>query len=373
VEDPIASTKPDRFWRGRRGFVLLTALVFLTVIMILGASMISQTIQELNTASRIKRDTQALNIAEAGVDYAAWRLYKAQVDGGVASLPATYTRSSIGGGSFSATVSAHPTYADTVVIASTGTVTGYTAEVKVVGQFLKTEITGQNQVFDYALFSNSDITMNGTFDVYGNTFANGSTTVQGAARIHGNASGVGVINGASKITGTVAAGQPRVGMPTVDLSYYKALAKLDATYYGSETSVPNPIGFGPNGVVYVEGDLHINGQFSGKGVVVASGRITINGQATLVNPATDSFALISPTSVRINGGAKVDGWIYSHSVTNDATFTGTGTSTMVGGIAADIIKNNGTCTVTFKTPWGELPGAEHAPRQFDAVSWRRVK
>jgi hypothetical protein len=373
VQIPVTNAERNPPWRGRRGFVLLTALVFLTVILMLGTSMISQTVQELSTASRIKRDTAALNIAEAGIDYACWRLYKGQVDGVAVALPVTYTRSNIGGGSFSVRASVHPTYADAIVLDSTGTVQGYTAEAKVVGEYLKSEITGQNMVFDYALFSNTDINMTGTFDVYGNTFANGSTTLKGAAKIHGNASGVGKISGGNSITGTASSGKPKVGMPTIDLAYYKAIAKANFTYYTSESGVPNPIVFGTGGVIYVEGPLHINGQFSGKGVVVATGAITINGQATLKNPATDSFALISPTSIKISGGATVQGWVYSHSVTNNATFTGTGNSTVTGGIAADIITNSGTCTVTYKVPSGELPGANHSPQQFDAVSWRRVR
>ena len=137
--------------RGRRaGFAFISAVIFLGVVLLLGASMVEQSNQELATASRAKKDTQAFNLAEAGIDYAAWRLY---CDRAGTALPVTWTRTGMGGGDFSVTASQYGASSDTVVLDSTGTAQGYTARVKVVGKFLTQPTGPQSAVFDYGLFS----------------------------------------------------------------------------------------------------------------------------------------------------------------------------------------------------------------------------
>jgi len=111
-------------------------------------------------------------------------------------------------------------------------------------------------------------------------------------------------------------------------------------------------------------------------MIVATGKVSINGNAKLVNPNSgDSFAIIAGGGVSINGNSTVQGWIYTHSVTNSDSFSGNGNATITGGIAADIISVNGNMTLIYKKPADalDLPGATAAPAQFGQISWRRVK
>src|SRR4030042_824161 len=82
------------------GFALVSAMIFLVVLLIVGASLVQTSSQELQTASRVRKETRALNLAEAGVDYAAWKLYYNPTT----ALPVTWTRSDLATGS----VSGHP-------------------------------------------------------------------------------------------------------------------------------------------------------------------------------------------------------------------------------------------------------------------------
>jgi cytoskeletal protein CcmA (bactofilin family) len=358
---------------GDEGFALIAAIIFLFVVLMIGSSMISQAVQELSTAGRAKKETVAFNLAEAGIDYAAWKLYN---DGG-SGLPKTWTQSGLGSGSFSVTAQNWNGLATTVLLISTGTSQGWTSEVKVVGKFLSAGGGGyqQNAVFNSALFSDSNLSMNGNFSVTGDTFSNGNTTMNGNASISGDVGSVGTIktNGNSHIGGTRKPGSAKVAMPVIDIAHYKSVATQT---YASGKSFNGNITL--NGVVFVNGDCSVNGNFSGKGMIVASGKVTLNGNARLVNPnGGDSFAVVAGKGVKMNGNFTIEGWIYTHSadIASPDTFSGNGNATITGGIAADVVTVNGNFNVIYKRPSGDvdLPGSAAAPAQFDAVSWRRVR
>ncbi len=354
-------------WSGRedRGFALIAAIVFLFVVLMIGSSMISQAVQELNTASRAKKETLAFNLAEAGIDYAAWKLYN---DGG-SGLPKTWTQSDLAGGSFSVTAQNWNGSATTILLTSTGTSQSWTSEVKVVGKFLNNGVSDQNAVFDHAVFSNSDMTMSGSFDITGDAHANGNITLKGSPTVDGDVSAMGKINnqGSPNISGSLLQNQPRISMPAIDLAHYRAEATTILTGDQSFTGTTNL-----SGITYVEGNATINSNFSGKGVIVVTGSVRINGNA-LLTQASDEFALVCAGGVRVNGNCRIEGWIYAHNVDVPSTFDGNGNAEVIGGVAADIIKATGSLKVEYKAVTVEMPGATVAPAQFDAVSWRRVK
>lgn len=362
--------------RGERGFALIAAIVFLTVMLILGASMVASTVQELHTASKIKKDTQALNLAEAGVDYAAWKVYNIGKDN--LTLPLTYTSSDLGTGSYRVTISQYQGTNDNLVVESTGYVQDttasndnvYQAKVKVVGSFLTTGPTTQNQVFDFGVFSGGPLTMGGSLHVTGTAHANGNIKTNGNPTVTGKVTSSGTkIGSSSNYLGGTEVGVPKIAMPVVDLAYYRAHASQ--IYSHNKAFNEHEV---LDGIAYVDGDCTINSHFSGRGVIVASGRITINGNACLENEATDAFALISATGIKLNGNCTVEGWVYAHNVAATATIDGNGSAVVTGGLAGDTVdKATGNLTVIYKQSDLDLPGGVSAPAQFAAISWRRVK
>jgi len=352
------------------GFALVSAMIFLVVLLIVGASLVQTSMQELKTASRVRKESRALNLAEAGIDYAAWRLYYAPST----PLPVTWTRSDLGTGSFTVTASRYVDLSgnpvpNTVVLQSTGASQGWPSQVKVVGNFLQNPGVN-NPIFDNALFSNSDLSLKGTADITGTVACNGNLGLQGSAQVTGDAQASGGITtkGSSQITGAQAPYAPKVPMPTIDLAYYRSIAT---------TVVSNGYSFNGttalNGVTYVDGDCNVNGTFSGTGIIVARGQVHVNGNATLQDPSSDSLAIVSAGGVTINGTCTVQGFIYTHNLDVPAGFTGNGTADITGGVVADVITCNGTLLVHYKEPTQSLPGATSDPAQFAAISWRRVR
>jgi len=354
--------------RRQGGFAVIASIIFLVVLLLIGSIMVEQAVMELDSAGKARKDTQAFNVAEAGIDYAAWQAYN--IGQSNLTLPTTWTRADLEGGTFSVTASQYQGTNATIILVSTGTSQGHQAVVKVIGAFLPTTLIDQNAVFGYALFSNSDLTLGGTASIDGQVHANGKITVNGSPTVTGDVSAVGTISRTSpNFQGDVTPHSPRTTMPAIDMQYYINHA---TTIYSSSHNFTGSSTL--DGITFVNGDVTINSTFSGKGIIVATGTVTINGNATLENPATDEFAVMSARGVRINGTCTIQGWIYAHNVTVTADFTGNGNATIVGGIAADIVsKSNGTLNITYKEPTVDLPGGQYSPSQLDAVSWRRVR
>jgi len=344
-------------------------MIFLVVLLLLGASLVQTSTQELHVSSRVRKDARALNLAEAGVDYAAWALY----NGAGSSLPVTWSRSNLTGGTFTVTASRYydggSPVPDTVVLESTGVSQGWTSEVKVIGRFLANPGTF-NPVFGHALFSDAELRISGNANVRGNVHSNANVRVDGSADVDGDLSCTGSIKvkGSANITGDTTPGAPQVPMPTIDLEYYESIATTvingDYNFNGNETL---------DGVTFVDGDVTINATFSGQGMIVCSGDVTVNGSATLESLEDDELAIVTAGSVSINGTCRIEGFIYAHSVDFTSGFLGSGTADILGGVVADVVNVTGTLLLEYREPTLPLPGDSSAPAQFAAISWRRVR
>jgi cytoskeletal protein CcmA (bactofilin family)/Tfp pilus assembly protein PilV len=356
----------DLTGRNQGGFALVSAMIFLVILLILGASLVQQAVQETRTASRAKKETRAFNQAEAGIDYAAWRLY---VYDRPASYPVTWSRTDLPEGTFQVTVDRYQGQDDTLVLQSVGTSQGWQSQVKVVGKFLPSDPGENNGIFDNALFSDTNLTLSGNAYVEGSVHTNGNMTLKGSTNVVGDLAAVGSISGKPAVPAPPydrTPGVARVPMPTIDLQYYRSIATTiyngDHTFSGTTTL---------NGVTFVNGAVGLHGQFAGKGIIVATGQVTVNGNCTLADSGAE-FAIVAANNVRVNGTCTIEGFIYAHSV-SVASFLGNGTATIVGGVVADAINVNGTINITYKKPTVELPGADSAPAQFAAISWRRLR
>jgi cytoskeletal protein CcmA (bactofilin family) len=369
----IASVKGFSFptvagFNNRRGNAFLTAMFFLVILLGLGTVFVETSIQEVARASRVRKETRALSLAEGGLDYAVWRIYNENPT----SFPTTYSRTGLPEGEFSAVVSRHYDESGAMVpnsleIISTGTSQGWQAEVKAIGQYMTTT-TNNNSVFDHALFSDSDIYLGGTADIVGDIHSNGNISLSGTPSVDGDGSASGWIKDKKGgITGTKTQYAPKIPMPVVDVQYYRSIA---TTIYSSSQTFSGTTTL--DGVIFVDGDMHISGQVDGDGVFVATGTIHVDGNVTLAN-ADSSFALISTKKIKINGSAEIEGVLYAHNAETPATIDGNGTATITGAVVADLITTNGTLLVTYHTSDQDLPGSESSPIQVDVVSWRRVK
>jgi type II secretory pathway pseudopilin PulG len=370
--------------RGQQGFAFVAALMVMLVVSILIAGVLAMSASSQQLATSRQEFTQALYVAEGGVNalLSQWRANgvnnpPAQPYAGQVALA---DASSVGQYSVTWTVPNTNGIVTATSVGSVnsnlpGTIYNLTRTVKVdldLGTGPSSE-RQQNPVFDSALFSNTDLSMNGNFDITGSTFSNANTSMNGNASVSGDVGSVGTIktNGNSKIGGKWNPGATAIPMPIIDTAHYQNVATQifsNGKNLNGNTAL--------NGVVFVDGDCKINGNFSGVGVIVATGQVTINGNAGLVNPnGGDAFAIIAGGGVKINGNSTVQGWIYTHDVDIQKPdgFSGNGNATIVGGIAADVIRVNGNLKVTYQKPSSglDLPGStgliQPTPR-----SWREI-
>jgi len=369
--------------RGDRGSVFLLAMVSLIALLLLGTSMLETAIQGLSRSSNDQRQQEALCLAESGVDMAITKLYENydSINQALATS-GTYTDTfAMPQGSVTYTVTApYAGIADTCVIVSDSTTwTNRQARVRVVADYM----TNVSRVFEGAIFSDSPLVLNGGGAVYpdadgdgGDIYSNGDITFNGTSfdmTVDGSLYTTGTVNWVpDDVPATsVHQGISPVPMPVIDLAYYESIATSvfngNKTFNGSELN-----GLG-GGVIYVDGNVRISGNYEGQSLIVASGTIRVTGNVQATNPDVDTLVLMSPMSVTIAGNCTVDGLIYAHSVLDDAETTVSGNVTINGAIISDVVRTNGSITVTYNDVWDALPLPGIGKMQWAQISWEHRK
>ncbi|PMP66980.1 MAG: hypothetical protein C0189_04035 [Caldisericum exile] len=270
-----------------------------------------------------------------------------------------------------------------------------------------TQVMPNSAVFNYGIFSGSDIAFNGNAqEVAGNVFANGNIDLgpaKGKIRIAydptyggGTAYAVGQITGKGVAQVGAKPGQNPIEFPMLNTDYYKAFALAFKTgqkpYDGSVSGFPNttdPIvksiivsylgstynstinqiaafyndlsnksglfagldvakwqqlkSYAKNIVYFVEGDVHINGNVKLQGTIVINGNLIINGNSTVDNDG--ALAMLVNGNVELaNGNALLKGIFYT-----TGSFTGGGTFDLYGALVSKGAVNlNGTYNVYYR-------------------------
>ena len=368
--------------RGDRGSVFLLAMVSLIALLLLGTSMLETAIQGLARSSNDRRQQEALCLAESGVDMAITKLYENydSINQALATS-GTYTDTfTLPQGSVTYTVTApYAGIPDTCVIVSDSTTwTNREARVRVVAEYL----TDVSRVFEGAIFSDSPLVLNGAGAVYpdadgtgGKIYANGDITFNGTSFDMTVDGGIYTTGTANWVPDDVPAtsvhqGIAPVAMPIIDIAYYESIAT--ATYTGN-VRFDDADMVGLSGVIFVNGDVRISGNYSGQAVIVATGKISVTGNVTAVSPDVDALVLMSPMAIKIAGNSHVDGLIYAHSVVDEAETTISGSVEINGAIVSDVVRTNGAITVTYSDVWDSLPLPGIGKMQWAQVSWEHHK
>jgi len=248
-------------------------------------------------------------------------------------------------------------------------------------------------VFNYALFSGGDIVFGGSAQtVTGNIHAIGTIDKGNAwkqVRVggNGNAEAEVTIIGEGIVTGEEVANAAPVPFPALNVAAYKKLADAfrggQPPYDGSLGNFPNtsdPLVMAviqsylgapdssstlanissfyadlkaktgafagltvpqwqnllnnANAIVYyVEGDVHIKGQFKCIGTLVINGDLKINGNSQIGDPDSCESALLVKGDVHANGTATINGLLYT-----DKSILGNGTFNCKGSIVARCVE-----------------------------------
>jgi hypothetical protein len=371
------------FLASRRGSVFLLAMAALITLMLLGTSLIQTSVQGLSFASKDRRHMEAFCLAESGVDMAITKLYE-DYDGINAALATSGTYSdtfSLAQGDVSYTVTTpYQGIANSCLIVSDSTTwAGKRVRIRVVASY---EVD-PSRVFEGAIFCDSPLTFNGAGGVYPDADGTGGDIyAHGDIVFSGTSFGMSE-DGSIYTTGTtnwVPAGVPSthvheniasLQMPVIDLDYYESIATSVITPTGKFATLDEDDLSGISGVIFVKGDLHISGNYTGQAVIVATGSITVTGTVETSNPDTDTLALLSPKSIKINGNSTVHGLIYAHSVVDDAETTLGGNITVYGAIVSDVVRTNGGIEVYYRDVWKGLPLPGVGKTQWAPISWEQ--
>jgi cytoskeletal protein CcmA (bactofilin family) len=211
--------------------------------------------------------------------------------------------------------------------------------------------------FNYAVFSNTNLIINGTEKIQGSVHSNGQLTINGSLTITQAAEGAkGVtINGTNNlgsvgadtvkdisVTGTNTIGSEYAGVTNIAMPDYSSQIKATAatTYNNSQTFNGN---LSITGNMYVNGSVTINGQITQTGCILATGSITVNGTST-ISGSNQVFLYSSGGSITINGqngfGSGTSS-VICYAPSSSGSITVNGVNTINGDVIGNSITING--------------------------------
>lgn len=374
------------FRRESGGSVFLLAMVALVCLLFLGTSLVQVAIQGLATASRQQKRSDALALAEAGVDMALAKLYD-NYNNANTTLESTgiYTDSfTLGDGTVDYVVTApFAGIPRSCTIRSTSmTRTNQSETIRLVAIYLD----DVDRVFQGAIFCDSNLDLSGGGAVLpdengvgGTIYANGDINfdTQGNQSFEMDPAGEIYCTGTTNFVPTgvlpenVHENIAPLPMPTIDLQYYRDNA---TTYFSSGQTFNSPDLTSYGSIIYVNGNVSLSGTYSGQAVLVAAGRITVTGSLMPADATTDAIALVSPKGVKIRGGenTEVHGLIYSHGLTVEADVTVGGSPTIYGAVVADVVRCTGSMIVQYDDVWGGLDVPGKGKSQWAQISWEEL-
>ncbi len=294
------------------GFVLLVGILVVTVIIIFSAGQFGRVANFVRQGSNKVVQQQAVNLAEAGVDYAIWQLNENAGNWFGSGVEITVGTT----GTFFVTVTNESANIKNVV--ATGYVPNSTSPRQ--KSTVKTQVVIDTETisFNYAVqVGNGGVRMENSATIIGTVYSNktGGNSIEGynTTVIEGDAYASGTITSPRPaVTGTKYENRPQSGFPTVDYDYWKQAAQdggtIDCSLTPGECSITTNKTIGPKKYA---GNLTI----SNGAIVTMNGPLYVTGIFDLKNDNTklklsDSFGsngsvLITDGQVIVQNGASV--------------------------------------------------------------------
>ncbi|MEN6355957.1 MAG: hypothetical protein ABFD83_02605 [Armatimonadota bacterium] len=309
-------------YKRKRGAAYVLALTTMLVGMTLGLAMLrSSGSQYIAQVSRQKKQA-AVDLAEAGVDYAYWKVhYQGE------KLPYTTDVTTTSGTIHITATDDGNRDASMMLVTSTGTCGKYKQTIKRVVQGLLP--------YHYALCVNKKID---DADPITDTNPVGGVRTNDLVKLDNVYTNL--KNGAWAANTISTKGSvypqypnsPAIAFPDIDLTSYASIATLT---YSGDTYLTFPIFGFSGGVIYVNGKAYVSGLYSGMCTVVSTGELTVVG-ALKYSDVNSYIALMSPTRVKVdNLSNEVDALMYAHKSDNTATLEIRGYPPVLGSASGD--------------------------------------
>jgi len=320
----------------QKGIALLTTLIFGFVIVTMVTALLVITSNESKLSTLQRESTRAFYLAETGIEKSLWHLNSSE------DYPDSldFVGSLHGGNAtefYDVDISYDAVPPETKTLVSTGKVVGGgeynkgTRKIEV--KLIKGVSPSGSLSYDKAIFTNSDMTLNGGISIFGDIHSNEDIYVSSTEvfNLDGTATASGDINDAN----TDAEGllDEKLLYPTIAWEYFQGLAEdevdggfyydEDPSTYGETTKIfdiPETL----TGIHYVDGNVIIKTDLILQNAAIfANGTITVlgNGDVTLDNELADHpLALVSKGDITIGGSVHGEGIIQTEgNVTNNGT------------------------------------------------------
>ncbi len=376
--------------KNNKGTIFITTLISTFLMTLVGGYAYEMATRDLHFVHRMEKAAQAQQLAEAGMSRAI---------SAYSTNWTTYIGSTFSGTLDTGSYSAHATASGSrYLLTSTGTVDDVTRSVTA-------EVAGATgtTALNYAFAAGGNATIDsGTGQspgtIVGNIYSAGNTTLDGPSSggvlaITGSSTAGGNITSNSSVTLSGTSTQhytSSVPFPTVSMSYYQGIAQTNGQYYSgnkSYTSTSTIPAAPAGGVIYVAGNITIEGTQTTRACLVAGGNITINKSGNTYPKVTVTAPSSLPAVVSQgnftfssngNGGAylRVTGLLYSqgnmtYSSGNHDELTVTGSVVSRGNITVSPTAQN-SMTVTYNSSaTSSISGmtTSGASQTFEVVSY----
>ncbi len=277
-----------------RGQVFIVVLILVTAAAALNIVFFNYVADEIKISGREIRETQVVNLAEAGIDKALYELNKN-------SSWATSGEIVLGGGSFEVAATSTGVLSNQKVIESIGYIPNKTSVVTKKKIRVIAYISGEQFGFKYAAQSgNGGLYMDNNTTLKGNIHTNGSIECKNTNnQITGDASAVETISADCNVAGTETPNATSTDMPEFNAAFWREEAAKGGVINEDYTVTGGS--FGPKringnltfnaptititGVIYATGsfliaaatDIYLDQSFGSNGtVILADGGVTIN-------------------------------------------------------------------------------------------------
>jgi len=324
----------------QKGMALLTTLIFVFILVTFAVALLTMTSNDTKLSTLQRDSTKAFYLAETGIDKALWYLNTSIDNGGEGLDWPTDDGVKITEGTseeyYEVIVKYEPIGQNEIIsIVSTGVVKEGTyssgkRKIKVIAK--KAISPSYSLAYNYAIFADLILTINGNITINGDIHANESI---------GGSNNNPTINGEQTIGGDE-------DYPFIDFDYYKQLAIENGTYYGDNTSKFFNIDETITGIHFIDGDVDIHANLNiSDGAIFATGNIKSYGNSVITHTKsanyTNPLALVAKGDITILGTVSTEGVIQSK---NDIKVSGT-VDVKKGALFANNVRVDGDVTVTY--------------------------
>jgi len=316
IKKNIKNDKIKNLLSNQKGMALLTTLIFVFILVTFGVALLTMTGNDIKLSALQRDSTEALYIAEAGIDKALWYLNTPEDNGGEGlkwrpneeqeSYPAVSTNY------YQLTV--EDTEQDIIKITSRGVVSDGN---KIYGS-RKIEVKAKKAIspspspaYSYAIVTEGNLTFSGDVEIDGDVHSNGNISAgvdvlltTGEATASGEDNELGSANYATQM------------YPKIDFEYYKGLAIANGTYYVGLNLIKvfNTVEE-ITGIHFIEGDVEIREDADlniiNGGAIFATGTIIVSSTPKIRRTQTAGYdnplAIIAKGNITLLADVDVEG------------------------------------------------------------------